>query len=101
MSIVYLKHPGDHVFGLNRLNIASARPDIPQEDLTHKRFIFHCIKFYYLFAIIERGKWLFFKVNVYSSSNCVSDYEERASQVIGSGVRMNPALKVPEIVFWS
>ena len=101
MSIVYLKHPGDHVFGLNCLNIGSARPDVSQEDLAHERFIIHCIKFYNLFAVIKRGKWLFLKVNVHSSSNCVSDYEERASQVIGSGMRMDPTLKVPEIVFWS
>ena len=99
VSISYLKHPGDHVFGLNCLNIGSARPDVSQEDLAHERLIFHRIKFYYLFAIIKRGKWLFLKVNVHSSSNCVSNYEEWASQVIGSGVRMDSALKVPEKVF--
>ena len=99
VSIVYLKHPGDHVFGLNCLNIGSARPDVSQEDLAHERFIFDCIKLYYLFAIIKRSKWLLLKVNVHSSSNCVSDHEERAGQVIGSGMRMDPALEVPEKVF--
>ena len=101
MSIVYLKHPGDHVFGLNCLNIGSARPDVSQEDLAHEKFIIHCIKFGYLFAIIKRSKWLLLKINVHSSSNCVSDHEEWAGQVIGSGMRMDPTLKVPEIVFWS
>ena len=101
MSIVYLKHPGDHVFGLNCLNIGSARPDVSQEDLAHERFIFHCIKLCYLFAIIKRSKWLLLKVNVHSSSNCVSNYEEWAGQVVCSGVRMDSALKVPEKVFWS
>ena len=99
VSISYLKHPGDHVFGLNCLNIGSARPDVSQEDLAHERFIFDCIKLYYLFAIIKRSKWLLLKVNVHSSSNCVSNYEEWAGQVACSGVRMDPALEVPEKVF--
>ena len=98
----YLKHPGDDVLGLHRLDVCSARPNVSQENLdrNYTKYLRPVSEFcLYLFAVIKGGKGLSLKINVNPASNCVGNHKEGAGQVVGSGVRMDPSLKVPETNF--